>query len=450
MLPATGFDRVLMSGASAHVLLRPGVDRDAAIEAQAPLYQVADPEPAVALVLGAGNVSSLPVTDVLTQLFDHGRVCLLKLNPVNEWVGPLLERALQPLIDQRALRVVYGGADVGSYLTTHPRIDWVHLTGSAATHDSLLWGPPGEDHDRRRRGELPPLLGIPVSAELGNITPVAIVPDTYRPAELAFQARNVATMVTNNASFNCLSARMLVTAEGWPQREEFLRLLLGFLAETPTRYAYYPRAHDRYRRFTEGREVRRVGEPGPDELPWTLVPALDAAEPDDPLFRFEPFCSLLAEVSVGGPDPVEFLQTATDFMNDVLWGTLCAAIVISPRLERDPAIAEALDRAVVDLRYGNVGINAWPGMNFGQPALPWGGHLDGSGRTPTQSGTGFVHNAYLLGAVDKGVLRAGLTVRPTPSWFTDNPKGGRVAPVFTDLVAEPRWRLVPRLLARAF
>ena len=445
--PASSMDRVLTGGVRAHVLLRPGVDVEGAVEAQAALYQHGGAAAGVAVVLGAGNVSSLPITDVVTQLFNEGRVCVLKMNPVNEWFGPLLERALSPLIGADLLRVVYGGADVGAYLTQHPGVDWIHVTGSAATHDHLLWGPHGPDHDRRRRGELAPLVTVPVSAELGNITPVAVVPDAYEPSELAFQARSIATMVTNNASFNGLSARMLVTAKGWPQREQFLRLVMGYLADTPTRYASYPGARERFRRFTDGRETRHVGDVGREKLPWTLIPDLDSNDLDDPLFRQEPFCCLLSEVSIDSRDPVEFLQRATDFLNEVLWGTLCAAIVISPRLERDPTIATALDRAVVDLRYGNVAINAWPALNVSLPSLPWGGHVDGTGPV-TQSGTGIVKNTLMLGGVDKGVVRAGLTVRPTPPWFSDNPKGGRVAPAFADVMARRRWRQLPKLLAR--
>ena len=102
---------------------------------------------------------------------------------------------------------------------------------------------------------------------------------------------------------------------------------------------------------------------------------------------------------------------------------------------------------MIALRYGNVAVNAWPALNVAVAALPWGGHGDGSGPV-TQSGTGFVHNTCMLGGIDKGVLRANLTVRPTPPWFSDNPKGGRVAPVFVDLIAEPRWKRVPRLMSR--
>jgi len=447
VFPASNLDRVLARGLSAYVLLQGGVDRDAALEAQAALYDRSDPDPGVALVLGAGNVSSIPTTDVLTQVFNEGRVCLLKMNPVNEWFGPLLVRALQPLVNAGFLRVVYGGADVGQYLAAHPGIDWIHVTGSAATHDQLLWGPPGPDHDRRRSGELPPLIGVPISAELGNITPVAIVPDSYRLEELAFQARSIATMVTNNASFNCASAKMLVTANGWKQRGAFLDLLMRFLADTPTRYAYYPGAQERYRRLTSGREMRSVGDPGTGELPWSLIPELDPAATDDPLFHLEPFCSVVSEVSVGSPDPAEFLDSATGFMNDVLWGTLCAGIVIAPRLERDRAVAAALDRAVTDLRYGNVAINAWPAVNSSIVSLPWGGYDDVTSQV-TQSGSGFVRNTLMLGKIDKGVVRAGLTARPTPPWFTDNPKGGRVAPGLVDFQVQPSWRSLPRLIAR--
>ena len=62
----------------------------------------------VALVLGAGNASMLPVIDVLHQLFVQHRVGLLKPNPVNAYLGPLLEAGLQALIRRSFLRIIYG------------------------------------------------------------------------------------------------------------------------------------------------------------------------------------------------------------------------------------------------------------------------------------------------------------------------------------------------------
>ena len=50
------------------------------------------------MVLGGGNVNSIPPTDCIYKMFVEGNVCILKMNPVNEWVGPFLEQALAPLI----------------------------------------------------------------------------------------------------------------------------------------------------------------------------------------------------------------------------------------------------------------------------------------------------------------------------------------------------------------
>lgn len=444
LLPASGLDRVLYRGTTAYALLQEGVDREAALALQAPFYADREPEGGVCLILGAGNASSIPAMDVFSKLFNEGQVCLLKINPVNEWVGPFLEHALAPLVDAGFLRVVYGGADVGRHLVEHPGIDAIHLTGSARTHDALVWGPPGPEQDRRRAAN-DPLLRVPITSELGNVTPVCVVPHHYRPADLAYQARYLATMVANNASFNCISAKMLVTATGWAQREEFLDLVTGFLARIPARRAYYPGAGERYASLTEGRAVQTVGTAGAGELPWGIVRDLDATDTGDPLFATEPFCSLLSQTSVGSADPVDFLEAATAFANDTLWGTLSAAIVLPPDLERDPAVQQALDRAIVDLRYGNVAINHWPALNYALVSLPWGGHPSAN-LQDVQSGTGWVHNTCMLGGVDKAVLRGGIRVRPTPPWFADHPTAGRAGACLVAIEAEPSWTKLPGVL----
>ena len=52
--------------------------------------------------------------------------------------------------------------------------------------------------------------------------------------------------MTNNASFNCVATKVLVTWKGWPDRQKFLDLLAHTLNNTPPRYAYYPGAHERF------------------------------------------------------------------------------------------------------------------------------------------------------------------------------------------------------------
>lgn len=37
--------------------------------------------------------------------------------------------------------MVYGGGKEGAYLVNHPIVANIHLTGSAATYDAIVWGP---------------------------------------------------------------------------------------------------------------------------------------------------------------------------------------------------------------------------------------------------------------------------------------------------------------------
>ena len=446
LFPASPLDGVMYGGFTGHVLMQAGVDEYHAREQQAAFYSHKDPGGGVSLVLGAGNVSSIPPMDVATKMFVEGFVCVLKMNPVNEWVGPHLERALAPLIDRGYLRIVYGGAEVRGHLCEHPLVDDVHITGSDRTHDAIVWGPPGPDRDRRLSAGTP-RLQKPISSELGNVSPVAIVPHQYSDAELGFQARNVVTMVVNNASFNCNAAKMLITARGWAQRDKFLDLVAQGLAQAPTRKAYYPGAFERYERLLGGHaNVERIGQGTAEKLPWALVRGLDAGS-DDPLFRVEPFCGVLSETSLDGADPAEFIRTATAFMNDRMWGTLAATFIIHPKTEEDPLVAQTLDRAIVDLRYGTVAINHWPALCYAFGTMPWGGHPSAT-LANIQSGLGWVHNTFMLGGVDKSVVRGPLTQSPAPLWFFDNPKTGRVAPATASMEAAPSWLKLPGLFAK--
>jgi aldehyde dehydrogenase (NAD(P)+) len=385
--------------------------------------------------------------DVASKLFVDGFVCVLKMNPVNEWVGPFVEQALAPLVSRGYLRVVYGGAEVGSALVYHPAVDDVHITGSDRTHDLIVWGPPGPERERRK-AEHDPLLRVPITSELGNVSPVAVVPYRYGDDALWFQARNVASMVVNNGSFNCNAAKMLITARGWAQRDAFLALVGKALAAVPPRKAYYPGAGDRYRMLLDGHEAERFGTGDATHLPWALVRGLDATDRTEKLFHTEPFCGIVSETSVGSEDPVEFLREAVAFMNDRLWGTLNAMLIVPPKLEADPTIAAALDRAVLDLRYGTVALNHWPALGYAFGTLPWGGHQSAT-LTDIQSGLGWVHNPFMLDGIDKAVVRGPLVVRPTPMWFYDNPKGAAVGPKVAELEAAPSWLKVPSLLFSA-
>ena len=165
------------------------------------------------------------------------------------------------------------------------------------------------------------------------------------------------------------------------------------------------------------------------------------------LFTTEPFCSLLSETTVGSTDPVDFLAAATSFCNDTLWGTLSAAVVVTPGLERDPGVGRALEASVTDLRYGCVAVNHWPALSYGLASPPWGGHPS-STLADVQSGTGWVHNTRMLGGIDKVVLRGPIRTTPTPAWFADHPTAGRAGAQLVALEADPRWSRLPGVLRR--
>jgi aldehyde dehydrogenase (NAD(P)+) len=289
----------------------------------------------------------------------------------------------------------------------------------------------------------------PVTAELGNISPVLVVPGPYRDRELDFQAQSIAGAVACNGSFNCNSPRLLITPRGWSRRSALLGNIEQALGRAPVRRAHCPGAEERWSRLTRGRnQLLSIGRAGPGELPWTLLPGLDATDSREPAFSTESFCPLLSETEIGSDDPIEFLDRAVDFANHRLWGTLAADLVIHPRLMKDPRIATAVEQAIARLRYGVVAVNSWTGFLFAYGSPPWGAY-PGSTRLDIQSGTGWVHNTAMLEGVEKAVLRHPLTLVPRPSTFP----GHRTAPTLlrriTALDEWASWARVPGVVAAA-
>jgi acyl-CoA reductase-like NAD-dependent aldehyde dehydrogenase len=451
--PTSRADAMLFSGFSATTHLLPGADPDVAA-AIAAAYAAHRASAGVSLVLGAGNVSSIPVMDALYKIVAHGKACIVKMNPVNDYLTPVFEKIFRPLIVADLLSFVRGGAEEGAYLTRHPAVTDVHITGSDATHDLIVWGPSADRPLRKLSND--PVLGKPITSELGNVSPVMIVPGEYTQTELASMAWNVCSQVVNNGSFNCNAAKLLVLAKGWPQRDRFLDALRGCLAGIPARAAYYPGAHERFAglvRFATraeavtGGELPRMWESPTDPIPWTLA-YVDAADTMNPLFRQEPFCAMLSVTEIDGTEPEAFLMNATAFCNDVVWGTLNACIMIDPRTEKQHRAA--LDAAVRDLRYGTVGVNHWPALGYGFVSTPWGGHPS-STLADIRSGLGWVHNTYLLPdhLIEKTVIRGPLVVKPKPAWFTNNRMTHVIGRKLVDFEASPSPLKLPGIVLAA-
>ncbi len=435
MTPHEWYDSLLYAPFRAKTWLTPEVDVSQLSQVQAGFYRRRDPHGRLALVLGAGNVASIPVLDVIYKSFVEGAVCLLKMSPVNAYLGPIFELALAPLISRGFLRIVYGGAEVGAHLVAHPAVDQLHITGSLETHDRIVWGAAGAERaERKQQGR--PLFAKPVSSELGNISPVLLVPGKYSDAELTAMARGLVGMVVQNASFNCNAAKMLITPRGFAQREALLARLKAEFAKVAPRNAYYPGAEARYASLTkDAAHVTRIGDASPGQLPWTLISELDA-ESSATQFSVEPFCSILSEVSVGSSDPLEFLASATEFANERLWGTLNAMLYVTPFAEQDPTLSKALERAIAELRYGTVAVNHWPAAAYVLATAPWGGHPSAT-LADAQSGLGWVHNSLLLEAVEKTVQRGPLRAFPAPSYFPGHRSLQHLSRALADFEAAP-------------
>ncbi len=451
VLPVTRdlFDPVCFVNFQANVWLKPGLFEEDAIAAT---RSIENRMPSTSLILGAGNVTGIVAADVLGKLFQDQHVALVKLHPLTAALQPVLEEAFTPLIEAGCLRLISGDAELGSRATRHPLVDEVHITGSVAAHDAIVWGPPGAERDRRRQ-ENEPLLDKPITSELGNVSPWIIVPGHYSAMQLQSQAENVAASIVNNAGFNCLSTRVLITGKHWPQREDFLSRLQAILSRLPRRVAYYPGALERFERFT-GCHVSGSAEPDFEtrselpRLPWTLFRDVNPA--DSPLFcREESFVPVCAEMPLDAADEFDFLGQATNFVNDELWGTLCATLTVPSGLRHSARGRDELFAAVSRLRYGTVCINQWPGIAFALLTLPWGGHPSGTLRDP-QSGLGWVHNTFGLRAVEKTVLEGPLMVVPKPIWSPGHQHAEPIAWNLFNLYHQPSLRHVAELTYAAF
>ncbi len=463
VFPLNAIDGMLLSGYTGEVWFEPGAT-EADVRREAGLAQLTPTASGgVGLVLGAGNVTSIPVLDVMYELLAHNRVALLKVNPTQDALVPVFERALAPLIEPGFLRIVRGGGDVGAYLAEHRGIAHVHITGAAPTFDAIVWGPAsgtGAAATTRRRREDRPRLKKPITAELGGVSPIIVVPGEWSEADLAFQAEHVATMRLYNSGHNCIAGQVVLLSADWPQREAFLAALRAALDAAPARPVWYPRCDEKLAAAASdypgatwhGDGTRALVDAAPGE-----ATALETTEY---------FAPVLGVVALPG-NGQEFLDRAVVHANDELAGTLGANVLIDPVTQA--ALGDGFERAIADLRYGTVSINSWTAFGFLTPTLPWGG-FPGATLQDVQSGLGVVHNALLLSRIERAVTRGpfrpfprsleptslgrsggrSFSVLPKPPWFVSSRTGAAVSEGFTRFRIDGNYARLAATLVRAF
>ena len=450
VLPHTTYDRLLLSGYELDVWMEPGVTAG-----NVPLgefYKQTDPMGRVTLVLGAGNVSAIPMLDTLYSLFADGDVVVLKMNPVNEVYGPVFERILAPLIRDGFLRIVYGGAEVGAQLTGSDSVDAIHITGSERTFNTIVYGP-GEPGETRRQQDAP-VLAKPIRSELGGVGPTIVLPGPWTQADIAYQAEHLATQKLHNAGHTCVASQILVMPQHWDQAPALMSALREAFRTAPDRQPFYPGTGEKLAVFA-------AHNPGTEVLseaqPRMLLPEVDA-DSGHPAFQEEFFGPIYVSTTLPGADPATYLRNAVAFVNDRLHGNLGVNLIVHPATEKQ--LGAALDEAIAELRYGSIGINVWSAFGFLASRAAWGAY---PGNTPQdiQSGTGVVHNALLFDKPQKNVIQAPFRAFPRsarhghhtmavkPPWFVNNRTATATARRLTEFAADPKPHRLVGLFASA-
>ncbi len=451
VFPLTVFDRLLLSGVRAEVWMEPGVTKTNLHQHVARAYRdggCASGE--LALVLGAGNISSIAPLDALYKLITDKAVCIVKLNPVNDYLLPLFEEIFAPLCQPDFLHFVVGDGAVGALLCQHALVDTIHITGSQATHDAIVFGTGAEGAARRAANT--PLNPRPISSELGAVCPTIVVPGPWSAADIAFQAAHIATQKLHNGGFNCVASQMLVLPRHWIHTPALRSAVRSALAQAPDRKPYYPGAAARQDELAacQPGTVRVNQHGGQARRDMVELPPLGA----DPVYAHvnEVFAPTLCEQLLDGDDAETFLRTAIGFANERLRGTLGANIVIHPATIK--ALGPRWEALLQELHYGCIAVNAWTGLGYLLTTAPWGAY-PGHALNDVQSGIGCVHNTFMFDRPQRTVVSApfrpfprsllsgALTLLPTPPWFVSNRQAHKVARKLFAFQVKPSWFKLP-------
>lgn len=451
VLPSNPYEALLLHGFSAEVWMMPGltaakVRSDAGLGAKHP--RLTD---GVGLVLGAGNITSIPPLDVLYELIAHNRVSLLKLNPTMDLMLAPFTRAFAPLIELGLLRIELGGGDVGGYLAHHKAISHVHITGSAATHDVVVWGAGPEGAARKKAGT--PLLQKEITSELGGVAPVIVLPGRWSKADLRFQAQHVATMRLHNGGYNCIAGQIAIVSADWPQKAEFIEQLRLALDEAPDRAPWYPGSDERVRQATAAYpNAHRLGTGG------RLLVDMTAGGDATAIENVEYFSPVFGVIELAGTGQV-FLDAAVATANNDFVGTLGANIVGMPTTIA--RLGAGFEEALARLLYGTIAINAWTGVGFLTAGAPWGA-FPGHTLEQVQSGIGVVHNSFLLANTERTIVRGPFrpfprsfvhgefALFPKPPWFVSARSAKKTGKLLAGFSAAPSWAKMPAVFLSAF
>ncbi len=461
VLPHTIWDYLLLSGVSAEVWMQPEVTRANLTQHTGAVYAAGNvPSAKVNLVLGAGNIASIAPLDCLHKLFTENELPLLKMNPINAYLKEFLDIALKPLIERGFLRIMRGDVAAGQYLCNHPLVETIHITGSGAAHDSIVWGSGGQALDNKKAGT--PQNTRPITSELGGVGPTIVVPGPWSAADIAFQAEHIATQKLHNSGFNCIACQVLILPATWSLKSALLAAVQKVIANSSPRPLYYPGAAARIGQFqaASGTALAAI----PAAANQCTIASFDAnvhSAATASAQTFEVFAPAMSttELAGGDQDAEAFLAAAIAYANEQLAGTLGANILIHPKTMQ--AIGRVRFEALIaDLRYGCIAINAWTGLGFLIAPATWGAY-PGHTLADVQSGIGVVHNTMLFDKPQRTVVEApfkpfprnllsgSFAMLPRPPWFITNRRAHVLGKLLTAFQYRPSFFKIPLIFINA-
>ena len=376
-------------------------------------------EPKITLVLGAGNVSSIPVLDALFHMIAYKSVIYLKLNPVNDYLLPIFTQVFDPFITRGFMIITQGDMQASKYLTQHDAFQQIHLTGSNYTYENIVYGKVLSDKERSLK-TYPKINKKPITSELGNVTPIIVHPGNWSRSEIRHQAKKIVTAKLNNSGFNCIAAQVIVLPKDWRHTQKLKNDIKHYLKKVGDTTSYYPGSSENLNELIETNNYEQI-----NNLTCSTPFLLADLDLEKEYGNKEVWSTALYFKELSFSSYEDFAVKAIDYVNNELWGNLGVTVLIKNFKKGTNKLI--LKNYVDDLKYGTVAINEWSALGFVIPSLPWGGY-PGNRDNDIQSGQGYVHNSNLFESPQKGIVYSKFRISPLidPPWFITNRNAHRI------------------------
>jgi hypothetical protein len=309
--------------------------------------------------------------------------------------------------------------------------------------NNISWGSKDEQEKRKQQNS-PKLTNAEMSSELGCITPWIVVPADYSRKQLEHHAELLMFSVHTNASSNCLSPKVVILDDNWAQKDDFIQCLKEKWQAAVLPVAYYPGSRQRWTAYKEkypsavewdsttgqGATERQLAPPmmnaADGDKEATLLPLLcvdvevnlaskegQNAARIEYAFQQEPFCPVLTFATIKNTTNLpEYMETAVTLCNDYIYGSLSCSVSLPTLLEKEACV----DTALVNLKYGSIGINMYTGFCY---QFGWGGHASKECLECVESGLGRINNYLFVPHLEKVVVRAPFVWSAHPKYNPD-------------------------------